>query len=272
MTSQQSDFASNRLISQLLMSALALGCLGTQVCAHAEGPEPEQSLSYNIGVLSDYRVRGIAQTSYKPALQGGIDFADKSGWYVGTFASNVRWVKEFNGATKGSVELDLYGGFRGGFDDLPFTYDAGIITYQYPGNDSGVAGAFPAGTFANASTVEAYLAVTYKIYTLKYNRSLGNFLGNLSSTGSQYFDLSAAIDLTNGFTLVPHIGHQSIPNQAGSLGDYSDASLTLSKDFGNGLVATGAVTGTDAKKVFYTDTNGRFLGKTALVLGLKYTF
>ena len=50
------------------------------------------------------------------------------------------------------------------------------------------------GTFANASTVEVYGALTYKIVTFKYNRSTGNFLGNLDSSGSQYFDLSAAFD------------------------------------------------------------------------------
>ena len=107
--------------------------------------------------------------------------------------------------------------------------------------------------------------------TLKYNRSLGNFMGNLNSAGSQYFDLSAAIDLTNGFTLVPHVGHQSIPGQDG-MGDYTDWSLTLSKDFGNGRSATLAATATDGKKVFYTDTAGRFVGKTAVEAGVKYSF
>jgi uncharacterized protein (TIGR02001 family) len=97
-------------------------------------------------------------------------------------------------------------------------------------------------------------------------------MGNLHSHGSQYFDLSAAIDLTHGFSLVPHVGHQSIPGQADHLGDYTDWSLTLGKDFGNGLSTTLAVTGTDAKRAFYTDTNGRFLGKTAVEVGVKYSF
>ena len=78
----------------------------------------------------------------------------------------------------------------------------------------------------NASTVEAYISATYKIFTLKYNRSLSNFMGNLHSHGSQYFDLSASIDLTHGFSLVPHVGHQSIPGQVDNLGDYTDWSLT----------------------------------------------
>ena len=251
---------------------MGLGLLSVQLGAQAEGLEPETTLSFNVGALSDYRVRGIAQTSFQPALQGGIDWAHRSGFYVGAFGSNVRWVKEFNGATKGSAEIDLYGGFKGATDELPLTYDFGFITYQYPGNNSGVGGVFPAGTFANASTVEVYGAVSYKIYTLKINRSFGNFLGNLDSSGSLYVDLSAAVDLGNAFSLTPHIGRQTIPNQAGDLGNYTDLSLTLAKDFGNGLVASAMATHTNGNRVFYTDINGRYLGKSALVLGLKYNF
>ena len=269
MNSQRPVPSSPALLPRLLAASLALGA---HWLAHAEGPEPEQSISYNVGAVSDYRVRGIAQTSFKPAVQGGIDFADKSGFYLGTWASNVRWVKALNGATRGSVEWDVYGGYRGALDVLPITYDAGVITYQYPGNNSGVEGALPAGTFGNASTVEAYISGSWKIFTLKYNRSLTNFMGNLHSHGSQYFDLSASFDLTNGFSLVPHVGHQSMPGQVDNLGAYVDWSLTLSKDFGNGVVATLAATGTDAKRVFYTDTNGRFLGKSAVEAGVKYSF
>ena len=123
----------------------------------------------------------------------------------------------------------------------------------------------------NANTTEIYGALTYLNYTFKYNRSMGNFLGNLNSSGSQYFDLSAAIDLTNGFTLTPHIGRQLIPNQA-LHGDYSDIALTLSKDFGNGLVATVAALTTNADRTFYTDTRGRYLGNGTVTVGLKYSF
>jgi uncharacterized protein (TIGR02001 family) len=238
--------------------------------AESNGPEPEYSLTYNIGAVSDYRVRGIAQTSYKPAIQGGADFAHKAGFYAGTFASNVKWVKEFNLATKGSWELDLYGGFRDAITS-DISYDVGVITYRYPGNNSGDAGTPGAGLFSKADTTEVYGSMTYKMVTLKYNRSVSNFLGNLDSHGSQYLDLSASFDLGNGFTLTPHVGHQWIPNQA-LPANYTDGSLTLAKDFGNGLSATVAAMDTNAKRSFYTDSNGRFLGRGTVVLGVKYTF
>jgi len=263
----------NAFTPSLSKVVLPIVVLGFSLTAKAdEAPVPSYSLAYNVGALSDYRVRGIAQTGGKPAIQGGIDLTTQLGVYVGTAASNVNWVQDFNGATKGSYELDLYGGYRAQITDTGLSYDVGVITYQYPGNDSGVAGFYPAGTFADASTVEVYLDLSYGIYTLKYNRSQGNFLGNLNSSGSQYFDLSAAIDLTHSFTLTPHIGHQFIANQPGSVLDYTDYSLTVSKDFGNGLSATLAGTATTANYVGYTDTKGRYLGNSTAVAGLRYTF
>jgi uncharacterized protein (TIGR02001 family) len=266
------DHLKNTVQHLLCTVALPVVALGFSLAAHAEeGPEPNVSLTYNVGVVSDYRVRGIAQTSGKPAIQGGIDLTLQNGLYLGTAASNVRWVKEFNGATKGSYELDLYGGFRAQITDTSFAYDVGIINYRYPGNNSGVDGVVPGGTFSNANTTEIYGVLTYLNYAFKYNRSMGNFLGNLNSSGSQYFDLSAAIDLTNGFTLTPHIGRQLIPNQT-LHANYSDISLTLSKDFGNGLVATVAALATNADRTFYTDTRGRYLGNNTVTVGLKYSF
>lgn len=258
------------MLQKTIATSLLLLGASTAALAQSQSPEPDYSLTFNVGVVSDYRVRGIAQTSFQPAVQAGADFAHKNGFYAGTFASNVRWVKEFNGATEGSAEVDLYGGFRDAIDST-LSYDVGVITYQYPGNNSGAAGTPGAGLFSNASTTEVYGSLTYKMFTLKYNRSVTNFLGNLDSTGSQYFDLSAAFDLGNGFTLTPHVGHQLIPNQS-LPANYTDGSLTLAKDFGNGLVLTAVAIGSNADKSFYTDSKGHYLGRSTLQVGAKYTF
>jgi uncharacterized protein (TIGR02001 family) len=265
--------------------AASLAILATSASfAQTKAPEPDYTLAYNVGAVSDYRFRGISQASFKPALQLGVDFAHKSGFYLGAFGSNVKWVKDFNGATKGSYEIDLYGGFKGSITpDLGF--DLGVITYQYPGNNSGQAGTPGAGGYSNASTTEIYGGLSYNVFTFKYNRSTGNFLGNLRSSGSQYFDLSANFDLGNGFTLTPHIGRQTVPNQNntnafapfqvinGSAANYTDYALTIAKDFGNGAVLNAALIGTDTKKGgFYRDLRGNELGKSTLVVGLKYNF
>ncbi|WP_287066658.1 TorF family putative porin [Ramlibacter sp.] len=262
-------------LAQKMALAAALAAAG--VAAHAQtaapaapaAPEPAYTLAYNVGVVSDYRFRGIAQTSKKPAIQGGIDLTLKSGLYLGTFLSNVRWIKDFNGATKGSLEMDLYGGYKTEIvKDL--TLDVGLITYRYPGNNSGDAGTPGAGLFSKADTNEWYAAGTYGMFTLKYSHAMGNFLGNLNSSGSDYVDLSAAVDLGNGYSLTPHIGHQRVKNI--DVASYTDYSLTLAKDFGNGFSGTLAAIGSDAKKSFYTDYNGKFIGNNTVVIGAKYTF
>lgn len=259
-----------KFIFSLPLVVCAAGAL-----AQDKGPEPDYTITYNVGVVSDYRVRGIAQTAYHPALQAGVDFAHLSGFYLGTFASNVSWIKDVNGASKGNLEVDLYGGYKGAINkDMGF--DVGIITYQYPGNDSGAAGTKGAGAFGNASTTEIYGALSYRVYNLKYNRSVGNFLGNLNSSGSQYLDLNANFDLGQGFTLTPHIGRQLIPNQTPNA-NYTDVSLAIAKDFGNGLVASATAIATNTKKEpgsFYRDQFGpnKDLGKSTVVLGVKYSF
>ena len=257
-------------------SAIVLYTLlsGTAAMAQSAPPEPDYKLSFNVGVVSDYRFRGMTQTAAGPALQGGADFAHKSGLYLGTWASNVKWIKDFNGATDGNFELDFYGGYKGEIA-AGLSFDVGAITYQYPGNNSGAAGTPGAGNFSNASTTEVYGALTYSVATLKYSQSVGDFLGNLNSSGSRYLDLSATFDLGNGFTMTPHIGRQTIANVTApfnNAADCTDYSLALAKDFGGGLSGSVVAMGTNANKTFYTDTQGRFLGNKTLVVGLKYSF
>lgn len=255
-------------LSQISIAAL-LSVATVGAFAQAKAPEPDYTLGYNVAVVTDYRFRGITQTSRKPALQAGVDFAHKNGFYLGAFGSNVRWVKDYNGASKGGLELDLYGGYKGEIaKDVSF--DVGLITFMYPGNNSGKVGTKGAGGFVNANTTEVYGALTYNVVTAKYSRSVGTFLGNIDSSGSQYFDLSAAFDLGNGFTLTPHIGMQKVAKNKPL--NYTDYSLTVAKDMGNGFSLTAAASGTNAKKLPYTDYNGKYIANGAIALGAKYSF
>lgn len=248
-----------KMKTKIALAALALTA-GSSVFAQ---------VSYNVGVVSDYRVRGITQTANQPSLQGGVDYAHKSGAYVGAWAANnIKWIKEFNGATKGDYEVDVYGGYKA--EIMPgLSYDVGAITYQFPDNNSSGA------TVTNATTYEFYGALSYKMFTLKYNQSVGDFLGIKNSNASRYWDLSAAFDLGGGFTLTPHVGRQTIPANEGNAGnnaDYSDYALTLAKDFGKGVIGSIAAVGTNADKAFYTQADGRFIAKEGVVVGVKYVF
>jgi uncharacterized protein (TIGR02001 family) len=243
--------------------AMAGALVSTAAMAQAAASAPVSAVSFNIGAVSDYRARGLSQTSFKPALQAGIDFSHASGLYLGAWASNVRWIKDLVGASDGNIEIDLYGGYKGEIAG-GFGFDIGVITYQYPGNTA-------ASVLVNANTTEVYGALTFGIMTAKYSRSTGNFTANPNSSGSAYIDLSVNVNLDSGFTLTPHVGRQTISNQNGA-GDYTDLSLILGKDFGGGLTGSVVAYTTNAKDAFYRVAGSDNLGKSGVSVGVKYSF
>ena len=146
--------------------AASLGSLMLVLTAPATAEDP-YSISANIGAVSNYMWRGVTQTLDGPAVQGGLDFSHESGFYAGTWASNIDWNDEgapqeviipvdpatglpvtdadgnLIGTTSGSsnpaspnYELDLYLGFGNNItEDL--SYDFKGIYYAYPdGRDS----------------------------------------------------------------------------------------------------------------------------------------
>jgi len=238
---------------QALIAAAAAAVLGTALPAVSYA-----DVAFNVGAVTDYRYRGISQTRTKPALQGGIDYTN-GGFYVGTWASTIKWIKDFGGDS--DVEIDVYGGYKGSLTK-ELAYDVGVLTYVYPSNKLN----------PSANTTEIYGALTYGPATLKYSHSVTDTFANPDSKNSFYVDLSAGFDLGGGLMLTPHVGYQKIKGPFSDPGTYTDYSLTVSKDF-SGIVVSGAIVGTDADKSFYSSpVNGKELGKTTVVLGVKYNF
>jgi uncharacterized protein (TIGR02001 family) len=248
-----------KLKSAVLLSTLALSA---SAFAQTKAPEPDYTLSFNAGVVTDYRYRGISQTRLKPAVQGGLDFAHKSGFYLGAWASTIKWIED-SGSTDGKVELDLYGGYKGELTK-GLAYDVGVLRYEYVGNKLG-----NVANYANANTTEVYGALTAGVFTAKYSRSLTNLFGNINSKGSQYLDLSATFDLGDGWTLTPHVGRQLVKNSPTY--HYTDYSLTVAKDLGKGLTASLMAVDTNAQVTPYT-WGGKYVGKSGVVAGVKYSF
>jgi len=253
-------------MKKILVPTLIAAAIGSLACV-AHAAEPESTLAFNAGVVSDYRYRGISQSRLEPALQGGVDYSDKSGFYVGAWGSTIKWIKD-NSTTsvsvKGPLELDIYGGYKGAVGDV--AYDVGFLRYEYVSNTLDKR----SPSYVNANTNEVYGAVTYGLFTAKYSHALSDLFGTPDSKNSYYLDLSANFDLGDGYTLTPHVGRQSIKNS--NAYSYNDYALTLAKDLGNGLSASGALVGTNADKDLYVTPAGKFTGKSALVVGLKYSF
>lgn len=210
------------------------------VPAYAEDTPPPSPLTFNVGVVSDYLFRGVSQTHGDAAVSAGVDYAFSNGFYVGAWTSSISWVKDWLG--KGSMELDLYGGYRGAIN-ADWGYDVGVIRYDYPGHDDAIA-----GILANPNTTEVYAAVTWKWLTAKYSYAVSPyFIGwyggsafDKKTRGSNYLELNATYDLGNGWGITGHVGHQKVENSVtvGTLKDasYSDWKVGVTKDVGFGVV------------------------------------
>jgi len=252
--------------THLALAALVAICAFPAV-SHAEDANP---LSFNVSLTSDYRYRGISQSRLRPALQGGADYALPGGFYVGTWGSTISWIKDagtITGVDTGSapVEIDFYGGYKGEIAK-DFGYDVGLLQYWYPGNKLD-------RIAKNANTLEVYGALTYGPATLKYSHSLTTLFGVPDSKGSGYLDLSGTVDLGNGYSLLPHVGHQKVKNWPDL--SYTDYSLLVAKDIW-GVTLSGGLVGTDAKKIggvpVYSSPSGKDLGRDALWVSVKKTF
>lgn len=177
--------------------------------------------STNIAVTSNYVWRGATQTDDSAAVQGGIDYSDPSGFYVGTWASNV----DFGGG--GEVELDLYGGFGGEVED--FGYDIGLIAYLYPDSD-------------DANFYEVALAVSYLNFFAGLNYTIGSDVSDTMAAegfieGDMYYYAGGSFDLGEGYSFGLTAGAYAFEDDGvgGADLDYTHVQLDLSKeteDFG----------------------------------------
>ncbi len=247
-----------KLNTQLKLVA-ALGLVFTALTATTaraeDAPKPDNEVSFNAAVTTDYRYRGISQSRLKPALQGGADYVNNpSGFYAGTWLSTIHWIKDAGG--DGNVEWDIYGGKKG--EIAPgFTYDVGGLYYFYPSNS------LP----TNANTFELYGQVGYGPGYVKYSHSTTNLFGTSDSKGSGYLDVGANVDLAEGLVLNLHVGHQNVKHN--SAFSYTDYKVGVTKDFGICSVSLAAIYA-DTKA--YVSPSGKNLARTGAVLSVSKTF
>ena len=81
----------------------AIAVTAALVCAFSSSSQAGE-WSANASMTSNYIWRGLTQTENEAAVQGGIDYAGDSGFYVGTWASNVN----YGAGDVYSYEHDIY--------------------------------------------------------------------------------------------------------------------------------------------------------------------
>jgi uncharacterized protein (TIGR02001 family) len=291
------------------IGALVLSSAIASVSAQTEPAVPAASpLTGNMTIASQYVFRGLSQTNGKPAIQGGLDYTHASGLYVGTWLSNISWYTDQNAGVKSApqalsaptaaqgplyttgqfnqanLEWDIYGGYKNTFAN-DWTYDVGLIRYQYPGTYNNT------GAYRVPNTTEAYGAIGYKWLTLKYSKAISTYtFGVNESRGASYLDLSAQIPLgESGYNLQAHVGHQRYPGNAnvgywGASGgnngyfSYTDYKLGLTKDYAGftfGLAwsyANTRDTAPDGDTTTYMNAFGKNIGRDRVVVSASKSF
>jgi uncharacterized protein (TIGR02001 family) len=166
----------------------------------------------NVAVLSDYVFRGISQTDEQAAIQGGLDIGLPSGFYLGTWGSNVGFAR--------SVELDVYGGIApsvSGFD-----LNLGVTYYGYPGaDDEGAELDFIELIAGAARSFGLFSAEVTGAYSPEYTGESGS---------AMYGQVGASVAIPSSpVSLSGSLGYQSIDdNDAFTLPDYMNWSAGAS--------------------------------------------
>jgi len=214
----------------------------------------------NLGLTSDYRFRGVSQSQNAPAVQGGVDYAHASGFYVGNWNSSVASQLYTNGA---GVESDLYAGFkREIFRGV--TVDVGSYNYFYPRATN--------VTSTNFDTYEVFAGVSAGPGSAKVSQSLSNYFGTANSKNSNYYSLDLAQPVVGKLSAVAHVGRTDVNNN--SQLNYTDWNAGVAYDL-QGWVFSGKYYTNSNRGNNFTSANtvnGQRLYKDAFVVGVTKSF
>lgn len=251
----------------LIALAAAAAFVPSIASAQAAAASP---LTGNFSLATDYRFRGISQSYALPAVQGGIDWAHASGFYLGNWNSSISGNQYPNGA---SLEMDFYGGYKFALGK-DATLDVGGIYYFYPGAYyNGFSGKPKYDNF------ELYIGGASGPFSAKLYVAVTDFFGldattgGKDSSGSYYLDLNYATEIAPKLSLGLHVGYQNVRNYSDL--SYVDYKIGVTYDW-TGWMLGAAIVGTNADKNLYfaTDSSGKIkrVGETGLVLSIGKAF
>lgn len=186
-------------------------------CALA-APTHAGDLSANVSVTNNYIWRGLTQTENEAAVQGGIDYADDSGFYVGTWVSNVN----YGPSDVYSYEHDLYAGYAFSTGDI--SWDFGYLYYNYDKEAE-----FDFGEVYGSVGVGGFSASLYLLTNTEADEGPGQDFG---AFGTYYASADYGFEVGDGIEVGLHVGyHDGDFAEAfnGSDGGYFDYNVSIAK-------------------------------------------
>jgi uncharacterized protein (TIGR02001 family) len=218
---------------------------------------PESTLVPKISIFSEYEYRGISQTSEKPAVQFNLDYTHPSGFYLGAFVSNIKWLKDYKSLQlvkdSSPAEIDLFGGYK--FEVVKdVTLDLGYLRYQYAGMT-----ALPG--LPKANTDEFYIGAAYSFFNVKYSYATSTIFATPGSKGSSYLEFNYSQEVMPKLTLNGTVAKQMFKGTFAGFDNNKELTYTVYKigpsyDLGDGWTVGGYYKSTNAKHANYT-----FFGK-----------
>ena len=291
----------------LAISSLLSGVVSAQVVltdkgsgAEAVAANPTGPITANVTVVNDYRFRGISQSNFLPAIQGGFDYAHDSGFYIGNWNSSIAWINNAyapggsaaaasnaNTNVNAPIEMDFYAGLKKELIAEGFASDLGILQYYYP--TSGL----PSNAY-KPNTTELYFAQNFTAGDVagfaKISYSLTSYFAtgtaNPNSTGTVYPEFNFNWDtpwFDKKFDISGHIGYTNYAGTTagsatnnGSTYNYTDWKIGGSYDLGSGLALSAYYVGTSTKKInnayAYANSSGNNLGRSTGTVQLTKLF
>jgi len=191
-------------------------------------------ISSTITLSSDYDFRGMTQSALDPALSASLDWTNESGFYLGTWASNVDF------GAKSDLEVDAIAGYRGQFND-DTGFDIGTNYYSFWPDDD------------DSNYAEIYAGLSYKAVSVKAWHAPDYFN---SGEKAFYFEANATIPLPADFDLTLHAGYNTGDYwKVFYEGSYVDYSIVLSKAIGSFALALKWIDGSDLRSADGTPGN-----------------
>ena len=208
-----------KLKTLLAAAAIALPMAAFPSFAHAQEKEAEEAsgpinISGEIGLLTDYRFRGLSLSNQNPELTASLTVEHESGLYASAWASNVALAD----GQADHLEVDWTAGYSK--DIGRANINAGATYYSYVSN-------------SNFNYIEFFGSVGTSVGPgeVRVGAAYAPKQGNIGSTDNTYVYISGDMPLGQG----PFSVHGTFGYENGAFGDHKkDWLIGASVDLGNG--------------------------------------
>ena len=254
----------------LLATLLAMSTMAWADNHEAEATVEDTSSSWSASVTatSEYLFRGLKQTQGDPALQGQLDYDFGNGFYVGAWASYIKWTDEGNYMNNNDVETNWYAGYADQIGDTGIGYDVGVLQYWYPGTvKNGV---------ADTDATEAYVGLNKDLFgtnlAVKYSHVLSDDAwGIADAKNSEYYEANWTVPVAESWTAVAHVGRSEFEGASNDALNYTDYKASLEYAWNDNLTVGGGYSWTNASDSSWT-LRGERQGESQALGWVTWTF